>query len=133
MHAFSDFVGLYLLDANTMMLEVRLVTGDSAVGSVCPIMTPPMTISRMSFMSTLFWVRILLTGVPIFTSRFFGFETSPFKVVTREIRGSPSKTAFAMALMVATFCTMVPISYDRLFGGVSYLKRAFWSTLASPC
>lgn len=101
------------------MLEVLLVTGASSVGIAFPIITPPITTSRISFVSTLLWASMVFTGVPILTSRFFGSGTSPLRVVTLDIRGSPSKIAFAMAFMVATFCTMVPISYDRLPGGVS--------------
>ena len=89
MQAISRLVGLYLLWANTMMLEVRLVTGDSTVGMEWPIMTPPMTTQRRSLVLTLFWPRMSLTGVPIFTSKFLGCETSPLSVVTRDMRGSP--------------------------------------------
>ena len=101
------------------MLDVLLVTGASIVGRAFPIMTPPITTCRMSFVSILFCVRISLIGVPILTCRFFGSATSPFRVVTLEIKGSPSKTAFAIAFRVATFCTMVPLSYERLPGGGS--------------
>ena len=35
--------GLYLLLEKTIMLDVRLVTGASVVGTEVPIMTPPIT------------------------------------------------------------------------------------------
>src|SRR3990172_6262348 len=103
MQAVVGLIGLCLLLENRIMLEVRLVTGASIVGIVCPIMTPPITTCRRSVVLTWYWLRMLLTGVPIFTSRFFGSATSPLRVVTLDIKGSPSNTAFAIALMVATF------------------------------
>ena len=92
------------------MLEVRFVIGASGVCSAVPIMTPPTTTEPMSETFTLFALSMSLIGVPIFTIKFLGFATSPFRVVTLVMSGSPSKTAFAMALIVATFWTMVPIS-----------------------
>ena len=133
MHAVAGWSDLYLLLEKTIMLEVLLVTGVPIEGRAFPIMTPPITTCRMSFVSTLFCVRISLIGVPILTCRFFGSVISPFRVVTLEIKGSPSNTAFAMAFMVATFWTIVPISYERLSGEASYLRIAFCRTLASPC
>ena len=93
------------------MLDVRLVIGASIVWIALPIITPPTTTCRRSFVSTLYFLRMLLIGVPILTSMFFGSLTSPLRVVTLEINGSPSKTAFAIAFSVATFCTIVPLSY----------------------
>jgi len=49
-----------------------------------------------------------LIGVPILTMRFFGVGMSPFSAATLLMSGSPSNTAFAIALIVATFWTIVP-------------------------
>ena len=87
-----------------------MVIGASIVWRAVPIITPPTTMFPMSVVFMLFWLNISAIGVPILTSRFLGFTSSPFSVATRVISGSPSKTAFAMAFIVATFCTMVPIS-----------------------
>ena len=102
MQAVVGWSGLRFLE-NTMMLEVLLFIGVSSVGTAWPIITPATTTFLISFVLILFWLSTLLSGVPIFTSRFFGSAISPFSVVTLDMRGSPSKTAFATALMVATF------------------------------
>ena len=95
MQAVVGWSGLRFLE-KTIMLEVLLFIGVSSVGTAWPIITPATTTLLISFMAMLFWVSMLLSGVPIFTSRFFGSAISPFRVVTLDMSGSPSKTAFAM-------------------------------------
>jgi len=83
-----DFLTFAFDLENMMMLEVLLVSGASSDWSALPIITPPTTTCPALFMP--FALSISLTGVPILTSRFFGcLMSSPFRVVTLEMRGSP--------------------------------------------